>query len=88
MDPVTQKIKTLKPTCPHCRKMLDGFTAIEHDNLPVQVMYLCVYCSTVLEFTDNLSLDFVSAESLAEIDLPALQHAHRAVVDFQKIRGM
>lgn len=77
--PYTAKLGSA-PSCPHCKKRLDGFAHLEGKATPsVGDITVCAYCSSVLEFTSGLKLKFAAMEGLENIDFPLLQQAHRVV---------
>jgi hypothetical protein len=72
------------PTCPRCEKKLDGWTAIEDDQIPgPDDVTVCVYCSAVLQFDENMQLQFATAEAVEEVMLQ-LSQVQGIVKEFRK----
>lgn len=80
-----------KPTCPHCKKALDGFTHLFGEASPSDGdVSVCLYCAEIVEFTvdDNgLKLVPLTEETTGELDLAEIQEAQRmtrAYIEKQK----
>lgn len=69
-----------KPTCPQCRKLLDGFTHLERAESPKKGdLTICCYCMATLAFTKTLKLRHATADEIAEVDdFTELQRNHAA----------
>ena len=67
------------PKCPRCRAVLDGWTEMEPGEGPRPGdVTVCVYCSTVLQYTKNFGLKRASAETIAKFTLE-LSRAQRVL---------
>lgn len=73
-----ERLKT-KPHCPQCNKILDSWTHVNEKRPAPGDITVCLYCSAVLEFGENWSLDFASVDTLMNCDLIELQHVHKIV---------
>lgn len=82
----TGKLKTT-PHCPSCNATLSGFSTAEGEHVPTPGdISVCVYCYEILEFTDSLGLQLVSADNLALCDFTQLQQINRVVRELQAER--
>lgn len=55
------------PTCPQCKKSLDGFTTVDHDERPKpDDVTICCYCREVLQFDNDMNLKTASPEAIEE----------------------
>lgn len=62
------------PTCPSCRKKLDGFTAVQPETRPSPGdATVCAYCGELLEFTQEMDLILITNQTRQEIDPQQLQ---------------
>ncbi|CDT52962.1 hypothetical protein VCR15J2_390032 [Vibrio coralliirubri] len=64
------------PSCPNCRKTLDGFTSLQGSSPSVGDVTICLYCNSTLEFVNilgKLDLKPVSADALMGVDFVELQ---------------
>lgn len=67
------------PHCPACKTGLDGWTEVEPGESPrVDDVTVCVYCSSVLQYTEGFGLKLAPAEVIAEVTLP-LSRAQNAL---------
>lgn len=74
-----------KPHCPNCKKLLDGFTRLPDKAKPKPGdISVCLYCGEILEFTDDLQLIHADADTIAQVDFPELQQAHRISAAFRE----
>lgn len=70
-------------TCPNCHKSLDAFTS-GSDYTPLEGdVSVCVYCSSVLEFTEDLMMVFATAETVANVNWGLRGYACVAATDTQ-----
>ena len=66
------------PYCPSCRKLLDGFTAVDHDKKPkAGDVTICAYCNVVLQFNDDMSMKLASPEVIEECGLLEISRGQR-----------
>ncbi len=63
----TGKLDTA-PHCPTCDKTLDGFTSFEEHSPGPEDITVCCYCGEVLQFTEEMALEKISDEVMAELD--------------------
>jgi len=74
-----------RPACPHCKKLLDGFIAMEGDHVPSPGdVSVCAYCFEYLEFDIGMKLIPITSTAIQAIDLPELQRAKTFSGMFQK----
>ena len=72
-----------RPHCPTCKKLLDGFIAVDHEHIPKPGdLSICAYCSEVLQFTEDMSFKQASVEAIEEFGLLGLSRAQRQVREF------
>ncbi len=72
-----------RPHCPTCKKLLDGFTAVDHDKKPkAGDVTICVYCNEVLQFNDDMSMKLASAEVIEGCGLLAISRGQRQAREF------
>ncbi len=72
-----------RPNCPTCKKLLDGFTSVDHDNKPEEGdVTVCAYCNEVLQFNGDMSLKLASAEVIEECGLLTVSRAQRQAREF------
>lgn len=74
------------PHCPNCKKLLDSFTAVSvSGSVPKPGdITVCLYCSTVLQFSDDLSLIEAEADEIVKIDLVDLSRAQKIAKQFRQ----
>ena len=71
--------------CPKCDKILDGWTQTEPDTHPEPGdVTICVYCSAVLQYTDDMLLRFADADAVAEVMLQ-LSQAQNAIKELHEM---
>lgn len=66
---IGNRLDGVKPKCPSCDALLDGYTPVEgevHRHPKGGDMTFCVYCDTVLVFNDDLSLRYPSKAEMEE----------------------
>lgn len=72
-----------RPHCPTCKKLLDGFTSVDHDNKPqAGDVMICVYCNEVLQLADDMSMKLASPEVIEECGLLEVSRAQRQAREF------
>ncbi len=75
----------VQPHCPTCKKLLDGFTAIDHDKKPkAGDVTICAYCNEVLQFTDDMSLKLASPGVIEECGLLEISRGQRQAREFKE----
>lgn len=73
-----------RPNCPCCKKLLDGFTSIDHNKKPKSGdVMICAYCNEVLQFTDDMSLQLASPEVIEECGLLEISRGQRQAREFK-----
>ena len=73
-------IITKASNCPHCKTLLNGFTAMEEGHEPSEGdMTLCVYCQAPLEFDKDLKLIAATEDALRQVDPKQLATAQKMV---------
>jgi hypothetical protein len=80
--------------CPSCGKRLDRSTGIneEGEHLNEEVLpspgdiTVCVYCSDVLTFTEDMQLRVATAEEIVESNLASLARAQYVAKLFRKLK--
>lgn len=74
-----------KPTCPSCKEILDGCTAMGEGTTPrPNDISICCYCNEVLVFTEDMQLELASAEEIGAVGLLELSQAQIAARAFKK----
>ena len=70
-----------RANCPTCKKLLDGYTAVDHDHKPqAGDVTICTYCNEVLQFNDDMSMKLASAEVIEECGLLEISRGQRQVL--------
>ena len=70
--------------CPTCKKLLDGFTAVDHDKKPkAGDVTICSYCNEVLQFNDDMSMKLASPEVIEECGLLEISRGQRQAREFK-----
>jgi len=80
---MTNKLKK-ETYCPRCDNKLDGFTEMKEGTTPKSGdVTVCLYCSAVLEFTDDMMLDFAPIDVIEEVMLE-LSRAQMIVKEYNE----
>lgn len=63
------------PHCPHCKAILNGFTAVSEEDIKPSCgdVSVCDICHEILEFNESLNLIPVTSETLDHFDLRDIQ---------------
>lgn len=74
-----------RPHCPTCKKMLDGFTAVDHEQNPQPGdVTICAYCNEVLQFTDDMGMKLASPEAIEECGLLEVSRSQRQARELKR----
>ena len=74
-----------RPHCPTCKKLLDGFTAVDHEHKPsAGDVTICVYCNEVLQFANDMSMKLASPEVIEECGLLEISRGQRRARKFKR----
>ena len=80
-------IRMPETTCPACNKALDAVTPMEEGITPSPGdLSICGYCSTVLQYADDMTFVLADADVIAEVTLE-ISRAQRFARDFKEIFG-
>lgn len=84
------QIQHIKPKCPDCGALLDGFASPAFASPEAGDLSLCVYCETWLQFNNDLSLMGISTDEISALPLDtqlAFNSALRAMRQMKKAAG-
>jgi hypothetical protein len=71
----------VKPRCPGCQTILDGFTSVSENSPSPEPgsLTMCVYCRRLLIFTEGLALRFATGAEVVQFHMDCPREA--AILD-------
>ena len=83
---VIGQLKNTEARCPSCDKKVDGYKSVDHEEQPKPGdVTICVYCRSVLSFTEDMGLAMASAEDMQACGLLEISRGQQQAKMLQKL---
>lgn len=86
---VSGRLKNTKARCPCCKKKVDGYQSVDHEEQPKPGdVTICVYCRSVLRFNDGMGLEIATAEDMQACGLLEISRGQQKAKAYKELEDL